>query len=47
MYDFFLRGFCDASCSRIHKLTPEDEKAFDKFVLDCRATTEDDNKSDF
>jgi hypothetical protein len=44
---YFLRGFCDASCSRIHKLTSDDEKAFDKFVSDCRATNEEEDKSDF
>jgi hypothetical protein len=44
---FFLRGFCDASCTRIHKLTADDEKAFDKFVNDCRVANDNDDKSDF
>jgi hypothetical protein len=45
--NFFLRGFCEASCNRIHKLTVDDKKAFDKFVNDCQAANEDDEKSDF
>jgi hypothetical protein len=28
----FIRGICDKSCTRVHKLTAEDEKAFDEFV---------------
>jgi hypothetical protein len=44
---FFRRGFCDASCTRIHKLTAEDEKAFDKFVSDCRASQTDEEKRIF
>jgi hypothetical protein len=33
---FFIRGFCDKSCMRVHKLTPDDEAAFDQFILHCR-----------
>jgi hypothetical protein len=33
---FFIRGFCDKSCTRVHKLIQEDEKKFDKFILQCR-----------
>ncbi len=33
---YFLRGFCDKSCTRVHKLTPDDEKAFGHFVCSCR-----------
>jgi hypothetical protein len=33
---FFIRGFCDKSCSRVHKLNQEEEKEFDKFVFQCR-----------
>jgi hypothetical protein len=33
---FFLRGFCDKSCTRAHKLSKAEEKAFDKFVSQCR-----------
>jgi hypothetical protein len=33
---FFIRGFCDKSCSRVHKLNQEDEKKIEKFVLQCR-----------
>jgi hypothetical protein len=32
---FFLRGFCEKSCTRAHKLFQEDEQAFDKFVSSC------------
>jgi hypothetical protein len=32
----FIRGFCDKSCNRVHKLTPEDEKSFGEFILNCR-----------
>lgn len=32
----FIRGICDKSCTRVHKLTTEDEKAFDNFVGRCR-----------
>ena len=31
----FIRGICDKSCTRAHKLSPEDEKAFDNFVGRC------------
>jgi hypothetical protein len=43
----FLRGFCDKSCPRVHKLSLEDEKAFDKFVIDCRTMNEGALKPDF
>jgi hypothetical protein len=43
----FLQGFCDTSCPRVHKLSPEDEKAFDKFVADCRTANEGALKPDF
>jgi hypothetical protein len=33
---FFLRGICDKSCTRSHKLTTEDEKELDKFIHQCR-----------
>jgi hypothetical protein len=33
--NFFLRGFCDKSCPRSHKLSQEEEKAFDSFVSAC------------
>ncbi len=33
---FFLRGFCDKSCNRAHKLSKSEEKAFDNFVNNCR-----------
>ena len=33
---FFLRGFCDKNCTRAHKLSKAEEKAFDKFVSQCR-----------
>jgi hypothetical protein len=33
---FFLRGLCDRSCPRTHKLSSDDEKAFDTFVSRCR-----------
>lgn len=32
----FLRGICEKSCTRAHKLSPEDEQAFDNFVQRCR-----------
>ncbi len=33
---FFLRGFCEKSCTRAHKLSKEDEGEFDDFVNRCR-----------
>jgi hypothetical protein len=33
---YFIRGFCDKSCPRVHKLTAADEKIFGDFVLACR-----------
>jgi hypothetical protein len=32
----FIRGICDKFCTRAHKLSPKDEKAFDEFVGCCR-----------
>jgi hypothetical protein len=32
----FLRGFCDKSCQRAHKLSKEEENEFDSFVAHCR-----------
>ncbi len=32
----FIRGICDKTCTRAHKLSTEDEKAFDEFVGHCR-----------
>jgi len=32
----FLRGICNKSFTRAHKLSTEDEKAFDNFVNRCR-----------
>jgi len=32
----FICGICDKSCTRAHKLSPEDEKAFNEFVSHCR-----------
>jgi hypothetical protein len=31
----FLRGICNKHCNRAHKLSPEDEQAFDDFVTRC------------
>jgi hypothetical protein len=33
---YFLRGICDKSCTRSHKLSPEDEKQFEQFIFQCR-----------
>jgi hypothetical protein len=33
---FFIRGFCDKNCTRVHKLTPEEEKNFTNFIASCR-----------
>ncbi len=33
---FFIRGFCDKSCMRVHRLNQEDEKKFEHFILLCR-----------
>jgi hypothetical protein len=41
---FFIRGFCDKSCTRAHKLNQEDEKHFEKFIFHCR---EGSSKPDF
>jgi hypothetical protein len=43
----FLRGFCDKSCPHVHKLSPDDENAFYKFVIDCRTANEGALKPDF
>jgi len=43
----FLRGFCDKSCPRVHKLSPDDENAFYKFVIDCRTANEGALKPNF
>lgn len=32
----FIRGICDKSCSRVHKLSKDDEKNFGHFVERCR-----------
>jgi len=32
----FIHGICDRTCTRVHKLSPDDEKAFDNFVARCR-----------
>jgi hypothetical protein len=32
---YFLRGFCDKSCTRAHTLTPDDEKAFGHYAFSC------------
>jgi hypothetical protein len=32
---FFLRGFCNKACTRSHKLTQEEEQAFDNFISSC------------
>jgi hypothetical protein len=34
--NFFIRGFCDKSCPRVHKLTSDDEKVFKQFISHCR-----------
>jgi hypothetical protein len=33
---FFLRGICDKSCTRAHKLSGDEEKKFDQFIISCR-----------
>jgi hypothetical protein len=33
---FFIRGFCDKTCLRAHKLTKQEEKDFAAFVSHCR-----------
>ncbi len=32
----FIRGICDKNCTRAHKLSKEEEKAFDDFINRCR-----------
>jgi hypothetical protein len=32
---FFIHGFYNKSCSRVHKLSPEDEKNFVHFIFSC------------
>ncbi len=44
---FLIRGICDPSCTRAHKLSTEDEKAFDKFFAACREENEGAMKPDF
>jgi hypothetical protein len=33
---FFIRGFCDKNCTRVHKLSPDEEKNFNRFITNCR-----------
>jgi hypothetical protein len=44
---YLIRGFCDASCIRAHKLPAEDEAAFDKFYHQCREEKGGDAHQDF
>jgi hypothetical protein len=44
---FLIRGFCVSNCARAHKLTTEDETAFDVFYHDCRDYKEGASKPDF
>ncbi len=44
---FLIRGICDASCQRAHKLSTDEEKAFDKWVNSCREENEGAMKPDF
>jgi hypothetical protein len=32
---FFICGFCDKTCTRVHKLTTDDEKNFGDFIFTC------------
>jgi hypothetical protein len=44
---FTKRVFCDRSFPRVHKLSPDDEKAFNKIVIDCCTVNEGALKPDF
>jgi hypothetical protein len=35
---FFLKGFCHRACNRVHKLSAEEEKEYDEFVIKCRSS---------
>jgi hypothetical protein len=35
---FFLKGFCNKGCNRVHKLTTEEEAAFEEFINKCRSS---------
>ncbi len=35
---FFLKGFCNKSCSRAHKLSTEEEAEFEDFINKCRSS---------
>jgi len=41
---FFIQGFCDKTCTCVHKLSPDEEKSFNHFITSCR---EDSSKPDF
>lgn len=32
---FFICGFCDKACNRVHFLLKADKKAFEKFLTQC------------
>ncbi len=44
---FTKRVFCDKSFPRVHKLSPDDEKAFNKIVIDSCTVNEGALKPDF
>jgi len=44
---YLIRGFCDSSCTRVHKLSPEDEASFDIFYHKCRDNKDGSQKPDF
>jgi hypothetical protein len=44
---FFIHSICDASCTRAHKLSKDNETAFDKFVQSCCEANKGANKPDF
>jgi len=43
---FFIEGSCLSSCKRLHQLSTDGTKKFDKFVKDCRASVNKKQKTD-
>ena len=35
---FFIKGFCNKSCNRAHKLSNEEEAEFEDFINKCRSS---------
>jgi hypothetical protein len=38
---FLLKGYCHTKCKRLHHLTKDQEKEFEKFVINVKDTIKD------